>query len=95
MMKLFRPEDHPEVGRDLDGLARRIKEKRPKIGTSGSGEITLRFDRCTFYVRKYRRREGWRLICRWRGDRRLKRLLADVDAVADVIGEILDEKGEA
>ena len=94
-MTPFRPEDHPEVGRDLDGLAHRVKGRRPEVGTSGSGEITLRFDPCTFYVRKYRRREGWSLTCRRRGGRIYPRRLplADVDAVVGVIGGILDEKG--
>lgn len=99
-MKLFRSEDHPEVGKDLDGLRKRVEEEWPevKVGSSGCGEITLRFDLCTFYARKYRRREGWSLTCYWPrsgGMLRPERLLrADLDAVADVIGEILDGKGE-
>ena len=97
MMKTFRPEGHHEVGRDLAGLLRRVKERHPEVedGTSGSGEITLRFDRrYTFYARKYRRREGWGLTCYLRGSGlRPERLwLADVDAVVDLIGRLLDEK---
>lgn len=91
-MNSFRPEDHPEVGRDLDGLVRRVKERwSPEIGTSGSGEITLRFGRCTFYARKYRRKTGWRLTCRWPGGAREPRgvRVTDVDGVVDIINRVL------
>ena len=57
---------HHGVRHHLERLQEEVLKRNPamSVGTSGDGEITLKFTNATAYARKYRIKSGWRLeIC--------------------------------
>ena len=69
-MKPFDPSDHGAAGKHLadlrDACSALPDVAAPTLGTSGTGEITLKFPDVTAYAR-YSMRNGWILSLRQRG----------------------------
>jgi hypothetical protein len=65
-MKRFDRFDHHGVLTDLNRIKSQfVALDGIEVGSSGSGEITLRSPVVTAYVRKYRNKDGWRVVfCR-------------------------------
>ncbi|MFV3288473.1 hypothetical protein ACNFBR_07035 [Pseudomonas sp. NY11955] len=65
-MKPFERFAHSGVKEDLGRLARKFASPGVvESGSSADGELTLRSQAVTAYVRKYRIKEGWRVVF-WR-----------------------------
>ena len=70
-MNVFDPSEHGEAGNQLAALRAEVRALRPSVlvGTSGRGEITLKFSDVTAYARYRPRTDDWKLSLRQRGGR--------------------------
>ncbi|MFJ4397422.1 hypothetical protein [Pseudomonas sp. NPDC089396] len=87
-MKPFDRFAHNGVKNDLERIKSHFQSQRGiQFGSSGDGELTLRTETVTAYVRKYRVKEGWRVVF-WRSGRAEgERLLMSEQEVIHLLAE--------
>ena len=62
-MKKFDRFPHEGVKRYLVEIKHELEsDNRYEFGSSGEGEITIRSSNIMYYARKYKRKDGWRLV---------------------------------
>ena len=89
-LKNFDRFDHTGVRKDLVQLKSRLSQNRTlTYGSSGEGELTIRGRELTVYARKYKKKDGWRIVV-CRGATKLETLFPDSneDALAFVRSQL-------
>ena len=85
-LKAFDRFAHTGVRKDLVQLKSRLSQKlNLAFGSSGEGELTIKGQELTIYARKYKKKDGWRIVV-CRGAIKLETLFPDSneDALAFV-----------
>ena len=71
-MKNFDRFDHTGVRKDLVQLKSKLSQSlNLTFGSSGEGELTIKGRELTIYARKYKQKDGWRIVV-CRGPKELK-----------------------
>ena len=62
-MKNFERFAHEGVRKDLSQLKKNLSsDMRLKFGSSGEGELTIKGEEITVYARKFKQKDGWKLV---------------------------------
>ena len=92
MNKLKRWDRFPHAGvrRDLIRMRKSLPADYPlSFGSSGEGEITIRATERTIYARKYKKKDGWRVVV-CRGSQRINEEFPEsFEAAQDLVQENL------